>query len=296
MTNDISGTPAPTQRDSNVVKLSSRRGYRPNLGESARQQVATARRATGLTASEFAEVISPLLGWTPSAETIESWESTVVPPGDVLLAVGLVAQAAPQPPNLTEPDFVSDILTRKFADIEAVFATRSEFASKMPPHTLFDHAKEIRAVGLSLNLLCQQYADEHLRHLVESGSSVQCLFLDPAGEAIKAREVEEGYRPGYLSALTDLNIQILDQRVRQRLPEQVREHLKIAVYDETIRFNITIVDASIAIVQPYLHAARGLEAPTLVLRNDGSPSGLFPAFEQTLNWLMQRGRPYEQLS
>jgi hypothetical protein len=35
----------------------------------------------------------------------------------------------------------------------------------MPPHTLLDNATKIRSCGLSLNLLCQQYADHSLRQL-----------------------------------------------------------------------------------------------------------------------------------
>jgi len=284
----------PPQRRGEVIDLRTRRSYRPNLGNAACQQVASARRRIGLSASEFAEVLTPLLGWTPSGETIESWETNVVPPGDVLLAVGLAVQAAsPQLGRTAAPeqDLLAEMVAHRYADVEAVFPTRSEFASKMPPHTLFDSATEIRAAGLSLNILCQQYADENLRHLVESGANVRCLFLNPEGDAIKAREQEEGYRPGFLSALNDLNIQILDQRVRQRMPESARGRLQIAVYDETIRFNITIIDSTLAVVQPYLHAARGIEAPTFVIRNDGTTAGLFPTFEQTFTWLWDKGTP-----
>jgi Domain of unknown function (DUF5919) len=159
----------------------------------------------------------------------------------------------------------------------------------VPPHALFDGASDIRAAGLSLNVLCQQYADEQLRNLIENGATVRCLFLDPAGEAIKAREREEGYSAGYLSALNELNIQILLQRVRERLPSAVRERVAVATYDETIRFNITIVDGKLAIVQPYLYAARGVEAPTFVLRRQGEGSGLFSTFEYTFTWLWERG-------
>lgn len=285
---------APSQRSGEVIDLRTRRSYRPHLGSVACQQVGSARRRIGLSASEFAEVLTPLLGWTPSAETIQSWETNVVPPGDVLLAVGLAAQAAsPQLETGAGPehDLLAEMVARRYADVEAVFPTRSEFASKMPPHTLFDSATEIRAAGLSLNILCQQYADENLRHLVESGTVVRCLFLNPEGDSIKAREREEGYRQGFLSALNDLNIQILDQRVRQRLPEGARSRLQIAVYDEPIRFNITIIDSTLAVVQPYLHAARGIEAPTFVIRNDGTTAGLFPTFEQTFAWLWDRGTP-----
>src|SRR5262249_21425228 len=60
------------------------------------------------------------------------------------------------------------------------------------------------------------------------------LFLDPDGEAIKAREREEEYPPGFLADLTRLNIQLMT-RLRDRLPEAAQERLRLAVYDETLR-------------------------------------------------------------
>jgi uncharacterized protein DUF5919 len=175
-----------------------------------------------------------------------------------------------------------------FSDVTAIFPTRSEFTSKVPPHTLFDSARELRIAGLSLNILCQQYANDHLRRLIESGATVRCLFLDPDGQAIQAREREEGYEPGHLVALTKLNMQTLIHRVRQQLSEPAQQRLILARYDETIRFNITLIDQSLGVVQPYLHGIRGLEAPTFMLRNNGEPTGLFPTFVQNFDWLWDR--------
>lgn len=47
--------------------------------------------------------------------------------------------------------------------------------------------------GLSLNLICQQYADTQLAQLVHNGARLRLLFLDPAGSAIRQREEEEGH-------------------------------------------------------------------------------------------------------
>ena len=146
-----------------------------------------------------------------------------------------------------------------------MYATRSEFISNMPAHRLFDQARSIRACGLSLNLLCQQYSEHSLRRLAEGGTSIQCLFLDPDGVAIRQREEEENYSPGTLSDLTRINIRSLQDRVLNLLPEEARSRLEIATYDETIRFNIILVDDEIGIVQPYLPALRGIDSPTFVL-------------------------------
>jgi Domain of unknown function (DUF5919) len=94
------------------------------------------------------------------------------------------------------------------ADVAAVFASRSDFAARVEPRALFDGASRIRAAGLSLNLICQQVPDQHLRRMLADGAQLTCLFLDPDGEAIKAREQEEEYAPGILANLTSLNVQL----------------------------------------------------------------------------------------
>ena len=157
----------------------------------------------------------------------------------------------------------------------------------MPPQTLFDGARTIEAAGLSLNLLCRQYADQDLRSLIEEGATVHCLFLAPHGQAVAAREAEEGYPAGHLSALTEMNRQILLQRVRQRLPADARERL-VGTYDQTIRVNIILVNREIAVVQPYLSTARGVESPTFLLRRRAGRQGLYVVFEQMFSWLAEQ--------
>ena len=145
-------------------------------------------------------------------------------------------------------------------------------------------------MGLSLNLICQQVPDQQLRRMLAEGTQLTCLFLDPDGEAIKAREREEEHPPGHLAGLTSLNIQVMS-RLRDRLPADVQDRMRLAVYDETIRFNIILVDDQVCVVQPYLPQARGIDSPTLLLRPDGTPGGLYPIFEQVYDAIAKRSRP-----
>jgi Domain of unknown function (DUF5919) len=85
-----------------------------------------------------------------------------------------------------------------------------------------------------------------------------------------------------------MNRQILLQRVKERLPENARERLHIATYDETIRFNILLVNQDLGVIQPYLSTARGVESPTFVLRRRDRRPGLYPIFEQMFEWLSQQ--------
>jgi hypothetical protein len=174
--------------------------------------------------------------------------------------------------------------------VTAVYATRSEFMSRMPPHSLLDSASDVRAAGLSLNLICHHYSDTTLVDLVNRGTRLRCLFLDPAGEAIRVREREEGYPAGHLSALTELNITNLIRRVRNQIGPTARENLEIGVYDETVRFNVLLVDDSLCVVQPYLPDLRGVDSPTVVIHR-GNGAGLYATFDALFQRLWERAQP-----
>jgi hypothetical protein len=176
------------------------------------------------------------------------------------------------------------------ADVSAVFTSRSEFTSKVEPRALFKDAARIRAAGLSLNLICQQLPDQQLLRMLTEGTQLSCLFLDPDGEAITAREREEELAPGHLATLTRLNIQVM-MRLRDRLPAETCDRLHLGVYDETIRFNITLVDDHTCVVQPYLPQARGIDSPTIMLSKNDSAEGLYPIFEQVYEAIAQRSKP-----
>ncbi|WP_218158988.1 DUF5919 domain-containing protein [Streptosporangium canum] len=180
--------------------------------------------------------------------------------------------------------------TSPMADVTAVFSSRSAFASAYPPSALFDTAREINAAGLSLNVLCQGYPDHQLKRLLESGTKIRCLFLDPQGSAIRAREDEEGYKDGTLTTLTALNISMLT-RLKARLAPEAAELLELRVYDETIRFNILIVDGATCMVQPYLPQARGVDSPTIVINDNTAADGLFPVFDQVFTSMWERSSP-----
>lgn len=178
-----------------------------------------------------------------------------------------------------------------YADLTAAYATRAEFVERMPPNSLFDPAKRIQAAGLSLNLICRQYSAQRLRALLARGARLECLFLDPDGEAIRVREVEEGHTPGDLTSLTRLNVQML-RRLRDELPVEDRKQVDLRTYDETIRFNITIIDNAQCIVQPYLPTVPGVCSPTLVMRRNGDGIGMFATFERIFTTLWNSSRKY----
>ena len=276
-----------------VIDLHSRTSYQPDMAALARSHLINARTRMGMTTAEFAEVLKPLLPSSPpTAGLIENWETTSIPPGDVLVAVGVIARTTPiSADSEGSEDLLNQVFGKRFADVAAVFTTRSELYSQLPPTELFDGAVTIDAAGLSLNMVCQQFPDDQLRQLVDQGTTMRCLFLAPRGQSIGEREREENLPAGHLSALTEINIQILSERVRNRLPSEAQERLQLATYEETIRFNIVIVDQKVAIAQPYFPVRRGVESPTFVVRRQATSPGLYPFFESTFEWLWERRTP-----
>jgi hypothetical protein len=277
-----------TQRGE-VVELHGRSNYRPDIAALACQQVAAARLRLESTPAEFAELLSTVLQWEPTPEAVEAWESGATPPGDVLVAAGLLTRSATAGPD-DASDLVARLLGDRYSDLTAVFDNRAQFASHSPPATLFDRAGEVKMAGLSLNLLCQSYPVPSIRDLLERGGTLHCLFLDPTSAATTARELEEGYRPGELAALTALNISTLLNHVRRGVSADAQNRLQIAVYDEPVRFNLTFIDSTLCVMQPYLPATRGGDSPTFLIQSKTKKLGLYRTFEQVFNDMWERGR------
>ncbi|MGL5862212.1 MAG: DUF5919 domain-containing protein [Phycicoccus sp.] len=189
--------------------------------------------------------------------------------------------------RVANPGAASTVATK---DVRAVFATRSEAQAALPLVRSLAAAERIDAMGLSLNALCQGVSDVTLAELIENGLNVRCLFLDPDAAATLAREVEEGFPAKHLSDLTRTNMRAIDQ-VRERLSPEARSRLSVRTYDAHLRFNITILDNHRCIVQLYLHEARGLDAPALLIENDDTePHGLYPVFAQVFTTTWNQGR------
>lgn len=234
----------------------------------------------GLPYADHCRVLEKMFpGWTAQqlfAPHEGDGESLVTPPQR-----NTNAAPAPRPVQLPQQ--------ARLADITAAYATRTEFLHNVTPRTLFDGAKQISMAGLSLNMLCQQYSDKSLLDAIEEGTVIRALFLDPNGAYSAAREREEGLPEGHLSTLTRLNIEALG-RLGSKVSLSAKGSLAIRVYDEPIRYNITIVDEFKCVVQPYLPDARGVESPTLVIEKDETMPGLYTTFAQVFESMWDRAQ------
>jgi hypothetical protein len=192
--------------------------------------------------------------------------------------------------ELTESEEQNRLLDRKyqsfyrtptsveFDDFARAYSSRAAAESHLRLDLLFQEARLMELSGLSLNFICQKFDSTKLIEQIETGAEVQALFLAPECDAMKSREEEEGYPPGRLSALTILNIEHL-LSVQNQLSQEAKPRLRIATSSRPIRFNISILDRQLCIVQPYLPANRGVDSPTMVFFRR-SESGLYSTFER----------------
>ena len=270
----------PTEASGQVVDLRGRLRLQADPASLARQQVHDTRTRVGASTSEFAGQLSTAVGWDVTPELVACWEDDITPPGDVLVALSLIA--GHEAPATAPPP-------RSLAGLGAAYRTRAEFVAATALDDLLDGADEIQAAGLSHNLICQQYPNAKLAAKLNDGGTAEVLFLRPGGESIAQREEEEGYEIGGLSNLTALNISILSSQVRPKLNPPAASNLSIGTYDETIRFNLIFLDRAVCVMQPYLHGVRGIETPVFVLGKETSP-GIFDTMWSCYEWLRARTR------
>ncbi|MEM9655863.1 MAG: DUF5919 domain-containing protein [Actinomycetota bacterium] len=267
------------EAEGQVVDLRAKLHAQADPAAIARQNIQDARQVAGADEAAFAGQLSRMVGWEVTPELVTLWETEITPPGDVVTAAQLLGGGPSQ--------ITVDVRPQALAGIEAAYATRAEFVAATALDQLFDTADNIWAVGLSHNLLCQQYPNEKLIAKLNNGSAVEMLFLQPGGEAIAQREEEEHYQIGYLSSLTDLNLTTMVERVRPKLQPGAATNLRIGTYDETIRFNLIFVDQDVCIMQPYLHGDRGISTPTIVVKKQPEP-GIYDTMWASYQWLRER--------
>lgn len=198
-------------------------------------------------------------------------------------------------------DVVEELVGDRYADVIGVHPDRVRLQRQLPVEDLFGSAHRLDAIGIGLGLLVQNYPGRRIVRLAESGCRVRLLFINPASSAVRRRERELGLGRGELSRSVEMNIMHM-RRVRSRLRDTGA--FEIHVFDETPRFTAYLVDGDsadgIAVVQPYLRKARGIESPALVLRGggrdivhgaSGDSHGLFDIYREEFEGCWTDSRP-----
>jgi hypothetical protein len=267
------------QRASNVVNLHGHAGYKPDLATLARAQVSSARERLGLTHDEFAELLAPLLGWTPSAEVVESWETAVVPPGDVVLAAGMTAQDTSH--NIlavalnSDAERVLSLLSSAIGDLDRIagspdvvraYAMRGLIARPEWNNMIRGAKRHLWLYGMAE----LGYAlDDEVPTITASASNDDCdvriLLLNPEYEGIPDIDVHEGSPPGTLAARIRSSLARFAQ-----MQERCDGRMKIRLYNAPPTVSIVRGDDRM-LITPYLRFFIGSNSPTFELRH--TPEG-----------------------
>ncbi len=233
-------------RGGKVVDLHSHAAYRPDLAALARTQVSSARDKLGLTQDEFAEVLAPLLGWSPSAELIEGWETQATPPGDVLLAVGLATQSTPR-------EILSVALS---ADAEKIIGiARTEWND-----IVRDATQSLWLYGMAeMGYAIDDETPSILRTAADRGCSIRVLLLDPHFPGIPDIDVDEGNPPGTLSPRIRASVAKF-----RAIQDKCGGQMLLRLYNAQPTVSIVRADERM-LVTPYMRFFAGSNSPTFEL-------------------------------
>ncbi|GIH03397.1 hypothetical protein Rhe02_14640 [Rhizocola hellebori] len=258
-----------------VVNLRRNPAYKPDLAALARDQIAAGRRKLGLSQKEFAELLAPLLGWSPSAEIVEGWETSAVPPGDVILAVGMATQGTEH--NVltmaldSDAERVVDIIGGVVGDlhrllgapdVRQVYETRGMIARSQWNGILENANEHIWLYGMAeLGYALDDSVPELLQKAAASGCSIRVLLLDPDYSGAADIDVDEGNPAGTLSP----RIRAAYSRFRQMATRCGRQ-MQIRVYNAPPTVSVVRGDGRM-FVTPYLRFFVGGNSPTFELED-----------------------------
>lgn len=173
---------------------------------------------------------------------------------------------------------------RDLDDVARAYASRSAAAENVGMFELLKAADTVRLAGISLNFICQQVSAPAVLKVLAKGTNICALFLDPDSTAMLQREHEEQHAPGTLATLTRINIAHLGGVRKLARSRGLAGALEIGLTGETPRFNMSIFDEDLCVVQPYMPVLRGVDSPTLVLARR-SDQGLTQAFLDSFDGL-----------
>lgn len=173
-----------------------------------------------------------------------------------------------------------------------IYRNRTEFNRAFSYARMFENARHVLAVGISLNAIALTYSQDTLMHSILDGEcSYELCFLDPDGIHCREREREENSLEGTIANLTRTNILHMRNLQRQLAARnaQAASHLRLSTYNLPPRYNIYIVDDAMMTVQTYGYG-RGEDTPTLVLRRQQA-HGLFDFYATAVQYTLEHAAP-----
>ncbi len=177
-------------------------------------------------------------------------------------------------------------------EIWHIYRNRAEFSSGFSYLRMFEDAKHVLGVGISLNAIVQNYSnDKIISALLEQRTTFTLCFLDPHGYYCREREREEQITPGIISGLTGVNIaqmQWVQQHIQNKDAESATR-LQLLMYNVCPRFNIYLVDDTLMTVQAYGYGLSE-NVPIYVLKRKRN-NGIFEYYASVTRYILARSSP-----
>jgi hypothetical protein len=226
-----------------------------------------------MTQQEFAEVLRPLLGWAPSAEIVDGWETSAVPPGDVLLAVGMASQESTHDVLTValsaDAERVVDLLGAVVGDLNRVmgapdvvraYGTRGMIARPEWNGIIDGSQEHIWLYGMAeLGYALDDAVPGILQRAAQQSCEIRVLLLDPRYSGTTDIDLDEGNPPGTLTP----RIRAAHARFRQMVT-LCGDRMQIRVYNAPPTVSIVRGDRRM-LVTPYLRFFVGSNSPTFEL-------------------------------
>lgn len=115
-----------------VIDLRTRSTYQPDCASLARNRLVLARKSLGLSKREFADHLTPMVGWPVTADAVEAWETSLIPPGDIVMAVSTITPSTSDRLGLRSHKFIAAYLG------PAAYAQLVNEPASPPPTTSLD--------------------------------------------------------------------------------------------------------------------------------------------------------------
>jgi len=197
--------------------------------------------------------------------------------------------------GLFELDPIEELFSTRFLDVVQIFRNRNEFDSHISYKELFNGAKSIDAMGLSLNAITVNYGSQQLDGLIDAGCKIRLLFLKPFSKGMKAREEEEGFSGDELSNLTKNNLHFI-KKYSESIDTAHQSEMQYKVYSSPVRINLFVINDNVMVVQYYDPGGRGIDMPCLLIKKRDIQNGLFQYFEKVFSNSWNKGETYQEKS
>ena len=174
--------------------------------------------------------------------------------------------------------------TLRYLDTACIFDNRNAFNSFVGYKELFNRAKNIKGIGISLNSITIDWGLADLRNILnENECIVELLFLDPDGESIKRREIEEN-----LEENTIINITKTTTALARKIKKEYKTEFNYRLYDSPPSLNMYIIDDRYIVLQHYIQETRGQEAPVFIIINENREIGLFKTYKSVFQSVWEK--------